>query len=423
MNEPVRPAFSAQRQRELNRLNQIERRRQLLELKRQNDLFDQMSASVSHPAPQSSGASPVAATGGPRGEDDELLASKAGELIVNDAPVTSPLDQPLASAPNHLPEQSSSAHQDEAIHLSAGQPEPAGDAVGDEQGQSAPLDSGQLARFVSCQVPKNKRVLCLIVRDKLSRFGKTKSYFYPTYYLFVQAIVDIDETLTSTTCVSSGATADDEHLIDSPPLPLARNLRAADSADCSFSASSSISADMLFIGTTGAGGNAAPVATADLPSGNSYSDNEICAASDEENPYPAARTGSTTATMTARAGSSFKSAANLQGRDSPLVFPNRDTGAVRGPGSAARKSGSIGLRTEAASSNGESDDESSSAWQPWIGQHANRNSASRQGDKTDHNASDHYDDTTASLFDNERNPYTATYGVLLASRRRKKAKT
>lgn len=57
---------------------------------------------------------------------------------------------------------------------------------------TATINGEQLKEFVAMQVPERKRVLCLIVRDKMSRLNKAKSYFYPTYYLFIQAIVDID---------------------------------------------------------------------------------------------------------------------------------------------------------------------------------------------------------------------------------------
>lgn len=58
--------------------------------------------------------------------------------------------------------------------------------------RSTTITGEQLRDFVALQVPENKRVLCLIVRDKMSRLNKAKSYFYPTYYLFIQAIADID---------------------------------------------------------------------------------------------------------------------------------------------------------------------------------------------------------------------------------------
>lgn len=64
----------------------------------------------------------------------------------------------------------------------------------------------QLKEFVALQVPERKRVLCLIVRDKISRINKAKSYFYPTYYLFIQAIVDIDSVDTFG-CATTGTVA------------------------------------------------------------------------------------------------------------------------------------------------------------------------------------------------------------------------
>lgn len=400
-----------------------------------------------------------------------------------------------------------------------------------------PITTDQLTRFVSSCVPENKRVLCLIVRDKMSRLNKAKSYFYPTYYLFIQAIVDIEDTGDLSLINTRGS--------DDDLLGVGENGEIAAtsaSADNSFSASSSISADMLFIGTN-AGGTSS-MANVKL-SGNSYSDNEVYADTETEDDskpaqqYPYADSGGnrlpgaevsasplTPKQSRSKGGSSItnKAAGSLQGRDSPLVFPNRDinntaraancdageSGSLTGGwppvlkdslsnssdskkqaiayplGQSSRLSGNskaslklnisgtggssvlsksmrnqARLRLETAALNigsqedlDEDDSDNDEQEQPHCRQNAvdgaddndDERDSRRQvcqnyknnDDRIENDEEVDYDARNASgigryhcnsqqqqqdLFDDERNPYTGTYGVLLAGRRRKKAKT
>lgn len=182
----------------------------------------------------------------------------------------------------------------------------------------------QLIRFVSTRVPQNKRVFCLIVRDKMSRLNKAKSYFYPTYYLFIQAIVDIDDASDQIFNQSN----EEEYTVNGDIV----STNVSNSADNSFSASSSISADMLFIGTTN--GNVQQLPNVHKQAqGNSYSDNEACVDTETDDDYNTNGFKTHRRLNTTDKSLGLRSAASVHGRDSPLVFPNLDNASSYNPNS------------------------------------------------------------------------------------------
>lgn len=329
------------------------------------------------------------------------------------------------------------------------------------------IDENQLAQFVSTCVPENKRILCLIVRDKMSKLNRARSYFYPTYYLFIQAIVDIDDmnAFEQKICLNS-----DEDLT-------AGDTNAHESVDNSFSASSSISADMKFIGTETAQND--HVSNLIQVSGNSYSDNEVCGEIEDDLgvrcPFQAGDFTTNPHTGT------------QERRDHALVFPNQTPESVcsnKGnqmitKGSPADlnesklntcetredkwsrkpltdiqpikrsvstdkqqhlKSADYRRNEKAANQfaslddddcgdEDELDDEDSdnedgfndSKQMPYAATAV----AASGGDITNNKEADlpSSNNILWDLFENDKNPFTGTYGVLLAGRRRKKAKT
>lgn len=342
-----------------------------------------------------------------------------------------------------------------------------------------PITTDQLVQFVSTRVPRNKRVFCLIVRDKMSRLNKTKSYFYPTYYLFIQAIVDIDETNDQIFSHNN----EEEYAINGDIV----STNVSNSADNSFSASSSISADMLFIGATSA--NQQQVSNMKHAQGNSYSDNEACVDIETDDDY---NTDGVKFHKRLNAEKSFglKSTTSLHGRDSPLVFPNLDNiscsnpsnndancnvsgsfsstawltpkdvvndknlSLAQGQSNSSRrlemdatnnsKSGKQTLKSdiefqlkkieqqeaelsiEDSNEDGEDLDDDSDNDEFNLEPSMNESSAKGKISKVDGRRNERGIDCNSrhqSLFDNDRNPYTGTYGVLLAGRKRKKAKT
>lgn len=341
------------------------------------------------------------------------------------------------------------------------------------------ISTEQLIQFVTTRVPSNKRVFCLIVRDKISRLNKAKSYFYPTYYLFIQAIVDIDETGDQVLYHN----AEDEYNNINGDI----STNVSNSNDNSFSASSSISADMLFIGANNSNGTQNSTNNVKHLQGNSYSDNEAYIDTEVEDDYHVDE-------MTIHKRSALeknlglKSTISLQGRDSPLIFPNLDNQSnsnannnerctISESGSLTAWSGARDVLNDATDitesrrqskltmsnisktdrqilsevdcqikqtrirenelsiedSNEEAedlDDDSDNDefnCKPMIDE-PKSSSVGRIGKscwekKPERGEEVDYDDIHQSLFDNERNPYTGTYGVLLAGRKRKKAKT
>lgn len=331
------------------------------------------------------------------------------------------------------------------------------------------INLDQVKEFVSMRVPKNKRVLCLIVRDKLSKLNKAKSYFYPTYYLFIQAIVDIDELGVSGQHMTTA-------MRDLSDDDLQLGAGVSTSADNSFSASSSISADMLFIGagsrSNGAAGqpNAVVANLSTMKQArSSYSDNEAYADTETEEDYQDEAAGGQLTKQAiegknihlSSGSASMMKSASLQGRDSPLVFPNNNNnGNCRSANESGastafqpltspretKKAGCGGSRGTVDSRNqkhemkkgvelsiddsnedGDDLDEDSDNDESFNCKQRVHNQTTNDGSwRVGYNTNEEVHYTNAlmvDLFDNEKNPYTGTYGVLLAGRRRKKAKT
>lgn len=484
----VRPTSSAQRHRELDRLNQIERKRQFLELRRQNDVFEQMqSIAALGPydtkgdlEPTGAGLAEIKAS-----EDvKDFNLSEIGRAQPGSAPPTGGVDpRPPSGSSTRLVQPSrltssmlananspeeNSAEPDKPSQTDKGKAvepikadyyssqvgddndnrlmndKPQQQVAASEQLDRLQLESGQqdervpgltgsqLARFVAAQVPKNKRVLCLIVRDKMSRLNKAKSYFYPTYYLFIQAIVDIDSGGYNQQ--QAAARAKNEALPDGDlysatsgrevfDCPAEVGKTSGSSADNSFSASSSISADMIFVESSM---DANQLVGSKL-TGNSYSDNEACLDTDEADERPprgspldcdlgeADQASSGRKQVQTNGGSKKAAAATrvqrfLSAEDSNEDYdsdndepPNNKVGARHGIGADIN---SIRAALMDANPNG--------------------NDAKKKEVNMDADldlADDKDGDLPWWLFENERNPYTGTYGVLLAGRRRKKAKT
>lgn len=321
-------------------MNEMEKRRQLLEIRKQNDFFKQISSTMatSSTSVTTSAAGPTTRQRSTR-EAFDPMQSNDGLQSDCDAPSSGgraaarggadkrascggrPLgggkrdDEPHETGPSESgagvsesverrpvaavdePPPPASAKRsdghtgltrlcdvadesDDIVQLSTGAPAPratvGGDGLTDDTGalKLEPLSRDQLDKFVSACVPQNKRVLCLIVRDKLSRLHQAKSYFYPIYYLFIQAVVDVDEGLSG-----NGGNGCSENLTccQLEQAPNECSAAAADAlVDNSFSASSSISADMMFIGSASGGHELAAEVEAKLRSaGLSYSDNEL----------------------------------------------------------------------------------------------------------------------------------------------------
>lgn len=341
-----------------------------------------------------------------------------------------------------------------------------------------PTTTEQLVQFISTRVPRNKRVFCLIVRDKMSHSNKAKSYFYPTYYLFIQAIIDIDETGDQMFCQNN----EEEYTINGDIV--SRNV--SNSADNSFSASSSISADMLFIGATN--GNQQQMTGMKHSQGNSYSDNEECIDTETDDDYNTNEV-KFYKKINDEKTLAVKSTTSLHGRDSPLVFPNLDNTSCSNPSNNDENCNvsERGNSTACLASKDVVDDKNSSIAQ---GRSSGRlrpemetTNSSKTGrlplkrnaachskrvvkrdaelsiEDSNEDGEDLDDDSdndefnlepmmsgsnpkgkiseadeckieqeidynyNQSLFDNDRNPYTGTNGVLLAGRKRKKAKT
>lgn len=366
-----------------------------MELETHNKLFEQMSVSVISPsklAVSELQASLSNSLDRPKGAD---CANKSALIVSESVP-----EQLTIVEQSHS---SSSADQPSGKHLSAALTESrltcstpeeeasrkvqAKDKV--EASQSTltststtrrALSESQLASFVFAQVPRNKRVLCLIIRNKMSSLGlaKAKSYFYPTYYLFVQTIIDLDEDSTSSS--SQQVELEANQLSDSNDDDL-----FAANANNSFSASSSISADMLFIGPTE--GNNLRVSC------NSYSDNELAV---DELDEPIVKRSPRRLNQ-----SSF------QARDSPLVFPRE-----------VREVKNVDCASSIDDSNDEDDDSDNDE------SHYGKSNRAISGGKLDEDDEEvDGGESERFLFDNDKNPFTGATGILLSGRRRKKAKT
>lgn len=310
--------------------------------------------------------------------------------------------------------------------------------------QRVELSPAELMDFVSTCVPKNKRVLCLIVRDKVSKFNQAKSYFYPTYYLFIQAIVDIDQQLALATASAAvdpmlgrlnESFKSDNDLNEHQQQQQLRN-GAADkisASDNSFSASSSISADMMFIGAANAETSAGAAATGGSGGGrsgkqlvgNSYSDNELdedenkdVELDDNEEDQLPAQTPDLNEHKSARVQNYARREALIRQRvvldSTSSNLPNADTATNN-------------KRNSSETLSDDEEDEDEDEEEDEDGDEANNNNNNLISRKNQcqslKDLSENHQMLLTSLFDNDRNPYSGTYGVLLAGKKRKKAKT
>lgn len=416
--------FSAQRHRELNRLNQIEIRRQYLELRKQNDLLDQISttgqkdgkSSRDSPDPVSDRNSRLERenlsnqTGSQRLEVSEKDTVKIGTH--DDHPID---DRDLPSSPDNSDE--SGQERAEPVDKRPNSPNFSieTDKVAldsNDKEDSSRIGTEELIKFVSSRVPRNKRVLCLIVRDQLSQFNKAKSYFYPTYYLFLQAIIDIDDG----TCLDSLAgdtRVDNLSVIDGP-----KERRGLQSEN-SLSASSSISADMLYIGSV-AGTSPNNVQTSNSISTvrqniNSFSDIEdgLGSATDE-----GSRCESRTSPGSELDDSMPSNKPLLRGRDSPLVHPDGETL------SDSRRSSLVTHNLERVTNSKQGERGKTNSKTKFQKQVSNQSDQTiEQVHHRSHPTKSKADDECLNLFDNDSNPFSGAVGVLLAGKRRKKVKT
>lgn len=448
----------------MERLNQIEHRRQLLESRRQNDLLDQMSFTVNNlkiseiggmaPTGISAHVTPSERT---NGNGLAYETNHCGQIASNNATSNSvqpdrdaELKQSRLSAPegseetgvkqqmNRLDNRQSlnifteshdlietGIERDSESHATT-DPDLVADSLSGvsraKSGETSTpveqiqLTNDQLAGFVSACVPKNKRVLCLIVRDKVSKLNQAKSYFYPTYYLFIQAIIDIDDNLVMESKVNSTFISED----------LMTSGRKV-SADNSFSASSSISADMMFIGTEASSTHVA--AYPNQLSGNSYSDNENN--NDTENEDDSRRYPIQTPDLNEKVS---PEATGKAIKNDLIVYPDRvrsrkkkdligqlptSTSIIRNQTPNQRQQEELCDEIE----EDDMDDDESDIEQchELDYQSSNQINGPITQCTRDNIAADVR--VTSSLFDNNRNPYTGTYGVVLSGRKRKKAKT
>lgn len=259
--------------------------------------------------------------------------------------------------------------------------------------QRQSLTGAEMVAFVNQQVPMNKRVLCLIVRDKVSRLNKAKSYFYPTYYLFIQTIVDV--TAEESVPARDGQLLGQQSAQQQPEVDDdADDDDDLDRVENSFSASSSISADMLFIGAEGgapATGNRSAGQQTGGKLATSYSDNEVCA-------------------------------------DPDLDEQVSDSGHPRRP----NKRPANALEQERRRQPDTSDSDSLLNWP--TGTLAEQPASSAiaepdrmQTDRCERRQGEDRQQVAAfslnGLFENDRNPFIGTYGVVLSGRKRKKTRT
>lgn len=309
-------------------------------------------------------------------------------------------------------------------------------AAQEQQPQQRFIHTSQLVGFVTRPVPRHKRVLCLIIRDKMSKLKRTKTaYFYPIYYLFIQAIVEVN--------------SEQQQLVAEMDLEEEEELEANGEINSTFSASSSLSADMMFIGTNASGANAAAAATTTSASalgqqqsstapqlarmaaatgGTSYSDNEIY---QEDELLPASQ--SATPDLLPAGSQSRAAPPAEQGKESP-VFPS--TASEERPPKANSKGNRWPTYTRAkaskhrgSSAGGDTDSEGDNEAElpSWSGgQPAGKLASALKGSSFGAGGGSGQRPATwaiADMFDNEQNPFTGTYGVVLAGRKRKKAKT
>ena len=479
LNTTKQTTNSANRQRELNRLNQIERRRQILELQRQNDLFGQMSFTVNStkigadsdsiasasqqqatdskctqganncqtkrdnltppanglhgqqvnkpelgrlgfsPPGAADSAQAKPSVGMDKGQYNNANSAGAPESLARRSEQTLAAAQRSCKNENetsgeiidrHEPNvanegANSNSHEvqsnEEKFHLAR-----VSSNVSPEQARI--ITSNQLIEFVSACVPRNKRVLCLIVRDRVSKFNQAKSYFYAKYYLFIQAIVDIDDMLTA-----------NEHMANLTSYEDLTIGGTRSSADNSFSASSSISADMMFAGTDAESAallsSSSAAAANKAAAASSYSDNEDESGSE--------RLPTQTPEMNEQRAHCLK----VQKQDT-IVYPS--LGSIDNKRARQRNSIPESLQNHLSSGYdinsdedvGEDDSENEDANYQSDDQKNKRIDGAHDGENRIA-ANDLDANIIASLFDNDKNPYTGTFGVLLAGWKRKKGKT
>lgn len=377
-----------------------------MDLERQNDLFAQMSLELEQEKQEQNCVAEEEEESNPEAiKNSDDLGSESGKpsILFNDDV------REEAIAPRAAPVEIDSKAQIHELVQESSDKTPATTNKRKAPSERMQVSPQQLERFVSVPVPTNKRVLCLIVRDKMSRLSGSNaktppsaSYFYPNYYLFLQTIVDLDQL--SSCCLEKQQRQQQQVLSFTPD--------GQNSSENSFSASSSISADMLFIGHSQSG--ASPQAPKQCV--NSYSDNET--AYDEES---AAASGDKISNQETTAEQQVKGKApRLRARQAPfdgsagerlewVKSSELETG--------SRLSSASSQSNEEDASEPESDCAETTTDQRWA------NSGTANGGANRNRSASLEDQTLRLLFDQQRNPYTGTYGVLLSGKRRKKAKT
>jgi len=483
----------------------VERRRQLSELREQNDLFEQMLATVNGPSNASNGHQGDEEPAGGQPRDQMIISARA--LAKEGQAGQSELARPLLAGPDRtegeLPMTYLSSPEDKgegcaraaelegarleackratrasaqkqpdepdippkvAVHTIQNEPE--------QQQMVKPtrrqMSTDELIKFVTTRVPDNKRVLCLIVRDKFARLNKAKSYFYPTYYLLVQAIVDAED---SPLALGAGASSEQDQLGGGSAGGVVGQQTSAasstSSSENSFSASSSISADMLFIGAESAIRSSASLSklTSVGPTGTSYSDYEAHGQSETEDEGEVelalgrlAGAGHSEALVSSGEAEEATGRVELNERalsgkasgEQQQVHKSQLHGAAKGGGQAAMSRnggkrgaevteglseaplGDEGMRFDVDCSDSDNDKRKQrAAGAKWSRQadYGGREEAEggRQDEKRGHHdkrdTRSREESVEVNLFDNEQNPYTGASGVLLAGRRRRKTKT
>lgn len=310
---------------------------------------------------------------------------------------------------------------------------------------SLSADLNQLEAFVTNQVPPNKRILCLIVRDNSLtnannsmkdlqlRLSKSKSQqTNPICYLFVQAIVDI-EPINGPNSVSINCPSDqssherikfkscEESNNNGNPSSLNANndhnetMQRSDDendADDSISISSSLSADLLFVENARAANNANNAAKNANNSSNSKRDDDINKQTVTPNAdLPANALQQQTNTIKGTNFSLINSFSDndelSQRHESPLVYPNHE---IESPTTSKFKQQPATSSIVALP-------------QPNLSVQTDKLQLNNNNNNNNNKASNNNNYTTRTLFDNDLNPYTSAVSFVLSGKRRKNAKT
>lgn len=442
--------ISAKRNRLLNQLNQIELGRQHLELEGHKSFFS-VPSTTSDEAAAAAGSEvsqveepvmePKAETSNDKDDYDNNNNDNVDTKLGGNEPSSSRLSDDSGEPDEQLPAKDGPGKEPSDNDNHPGGPMFEIPIIGPsvEDGQ---LASDQLELFVSSQVPQNKRVLCLIVRNKSQvRLNKSKSYPNPTCYLFVQAIVDLEpanRTRSTLTRLNQfrERSIEEQQLRSSisPKLLTGRNeqptypaaataavetgLTGPDQQEDTISISSSLSTDLLFFENSARiksksskiylndtnnineqlhspNNNDLDDTKTDV---NSFSDNELDdGLMDGEQEQDNRTTNGqfddvTSPTHDATHSNTNETTTSIgQLRDSPIVYPSDKSSNYHGVESAT----------------------SSMQWQPGNG------SMNREMSPINHSATSIVND----IFDNDLNQYTGAVGVVLSAKRRKNAKT